>query len=144
MPKASSMNRRCFGAIMGGYISPEKKKTLAFPPWPTLWPEIDAKPIVERIVHFEGIDSKIEVGENPVVFYHTGKTQILDIKTGLGKVSVSRNNPVNTYAEFLGNYESEGNSGVNIENIISITLEFDNTLVLEDAVSKTLFESCAF
>lgn len=127
-----------FGAIIGGYISPEKKKSLAFPPWESAWPEVDARPFVESILRSEGSGSDIEVGENPVIFYHTGKTRILDVETGIGRVSVSRNDPVETYAEFLGNYEREGNSGVNIETVISITLEFDRTLVLENAISRAL------
>ena len=123
-----------FGAIIGGCISPEKKET--FPPWESDCPEVDARPFVEMILRSQGGGSDIEVGENPVIFYHTGKTRILEVETCMGRVSVSRNDPVETYAEFLGNYESEGNSGVNIETVISITLEFDRMLVLEEAVSR--------
>ena len=128
-----------FGAIMGGEISPEKRRALAFPPWPSPWSEIDARQLVEQIVRSQGVESKIEVGTNPVIFYHTGKTRILDVNTVLGKVSVSRNDLVRDYAKFLGNFESEGRSGVTIENKISINLEFDNMLVLEDAVSRAFW-----
>ena len=125
-----------FGAIIGGYVSPEKKKTLAFPPWESGWPEVDARPFVEQILRSEGGGSDIEVGANPVIFYHTGKTRIFEVETCMGRVFVSRNDPVETYAEFLRNYESEGNSGVTIETVISITLEFDRMLALQDAVSR--------
>ena len=127
-----------FGAIVGGYISPARKEALPFPPWDSSWPDMDARPLVEQILQSEGVESNTEVGANPVIFYHTGKTHVLETDSVLGKISVSRSDPVEAYVEFLGSYESEGNSGVNIENAFSITLEFDDMLVLEDAVSKAL------
>ena len=87
------------------------------------------RPLVEQIVQSNNSSRKIEIGEHPRIFYYTGKTQIFDVKTILGKVSASHSPRVPLHID---------SSGFKVENKVLINLQFDDVVAFENAIKKAL------
>ena len=71
---------------------------------------------------------EVEIGERPYISYYTGKTQIFEADTGLGKIHASHN-PTYSIAD--------GQHGAKTENKVSINLQFNVAVVFEEAVDRT-------
>ena len=82
---------------------------------------------IEQVARYNDYGSKIEIAENPQVFYFSGKTEIFEAKTSLGTVSAS-----NKIEGTFGN-----SKGFKIENAVSVNLQFAGVVNVNDAVEKT-------
>ena len=84
--------------------------------------------LVEQIVQSKDIDHNIDIGENPQIFYYTGKTQIFEVKTTLGTISASHNP---RWPLFINS------DGFEVENKVFINLQFHDAVPFEDARRRT-------
>ena len=84
--------------------------------------------LVEQIIQSENIDHNIDVGENPQIFYYTGKTKIFEVKTTLGTISASHNPRWPLFID---------SDGFEIENKVFINLRFYNAVPFGEARRRT-------
>lgn len=84
--------------------------------------------LVEQIVQSKDIDHNIDIGENPQIFYYTGKTQIFEVKTTLGTISASHNPRWPLFID---------SDGFEIENKVFINLQFGNAVTFGEARRRT-------
>jgi hypothetical protein len=89
---------------------------------------IDAVPHIERIATANKLDRPIPIGPEPRIAYFTGKRDIIEADTALGKVR-ARHNP---------GWSLGGPHGVRIDNIISVSLETEPPVAFNEAISRTL------
>lgn len=83
-------------------------------------------PLIEQIAQYNDFGSKVEIAKHPQVFYYSGKTEIFYAKTKLGMVSASH-----------GIKKTFGASkGFEVENIISVNLEFIRAETVSGAIEK--------
>jgi hypothetical protein len=87
----------------------------------------DASPFIEQIVHARGIDREIATGPDARIAYFTGKREIFATNTVLGKVSASHN----------PGYDLGGPNGVRLENMIFVTIAFEEQVDFDDAIART-------
>lgn len=85
----------------------------------------NARPIIDTVLQERRLLRPVEAGEDPLVFYFTGKTCITEVQTALGKVSV-HHRPSHT----LG-----GPEGVYVKNRIVVSIEPENPVKFDDALS---------
>lgn len=89
---------------------------------------IDPAPHIERIATANNLDRPIMTGPDPLIAYFTGKRDIVDVDTVLGKVRV-RHNP---------SWNPGGPDGVRINNVISIGIEPESPITFDEGISRTL------
>ncbi|MEK7563270.1 MAG: hypothetical protein AAB544_02655, partial [Patescibacteria group bacterium] len=89
---------------------------------------LDAVPHIEQIVLAKKLDRPIPIGPEPKIVYFTGKRDIIEVDTVLGKVG-ARHNP---------GWSLGGPHGVRIDNVISVSLQPKTPLAFEEAITRTL------
>jgi len=89
---------------------------------------IDSDPYIEQIVAANKLERPVPIGPEPRIAYFTGKRDIVQADTALGRVCV-RHNP---------NWSLGGPNGVRIDNVISITLETANPINFPEAITRTV------
>ncbi|WP_157956608.1 HEPN domain-containing protein [Dyella sp. C11] len=87
---------------------------------------IDAKAVIEEVLKERRKMRPVETGEHPQIAYFTGKTQIVETETTIGKVSVHHRPTHN-----LG-----GPAGVYIKNRMVVTIEPDEPIAFDDAIDR--------
>lgn len=87
---------------------------------------IDARPIIDVVLREQREVRPVDTGAWPQVFYYTGKDLIVEIPTGLGKVSVNHRPRFNT----------GGPQGAYIKNRIVISIEPDAPTTFEAAIDR--------
>jgi hypothetical protein len=88
---------------------------------------IDARPYIDQIAHANRLDREIPTGPEPQILYFTGKREIFSANTVLGQITASHNP-----SHSLG-----GPNGVRLQNTISVTIEFGEPVVFEEAMTRT-------
>lgn len=94
---------------------------------------INARPVIDTILSERRAMRKVEAGEAPQVAYFTGKLQIVEVKTRLGKISVHHRPKSN-----MG-----GPEGVYIKNRIVVSIEPFAPTTFETAMNS-MHEVCCF
>ncbi len=89
---------------------------------------IDAVPHIERIATANKLDRPISIGPEPQIAYFTGKRNIIEADTVLGKV----------HAQHNPGWSLGGPSGVRIDNTISINIQTECSVVFDEAITRTL------
>ena len=89
---------------------------------------IDAAPYIEQLTTAHKLDRVIPIGPEPIISYFTGKRDIIEVDTTLGKFR-ARHNPRCSFG---------GPSGVRIDNTISVSLEPEDTITFNQAITRTL------
>ena len=91
---------------------------------------VDAKPYAEPIIEAEAkrLGRKIEIGEYPELFYFTGKHEIFDVDTVLGKISAAHSH----------SYTSPGPKGIHVDNTIRINIAFYSEKTVDEAIESIL------
>jgi ApeA N-terminal domain 1 len=87
---------------------------------------INPAPYIEQIVAANNLTRSIPIGSFPQIAYFTGKLDILQASTSLGKIHV-RHNP---------SWDTGGPRGVRIENVISVELEPDGEVTFDQAIER--------
>jgi len=85
---------------------------------------VDAKTHLQGIVEGLGEDRKIEIGENPLLFYYTGKYEIFSVDTALGKISA-----INSIS-----WSAPGSEGIHVDNTLKLRIVFDSERIVEEAI----------
>lgn len=86
--------------------------------------DVDTKGLLED--YSNKTERKFEVGEHPEVFYYSGKYEIFNVSTCLGRVSSSHR----------PSWVMPSPKGIRMENSIPIIIEFDQPVIFEEAVSR--------
>ncbi len=89
---------------------------------------IDSAPYIEQIVAANELKRSIPIGPEPRIVYFTGKREIIQSDTVLGRVLV-RHNP---------GWSFGGPRGVRIDNVISVELEPCSPVTFEEAMTRML------
>jgi len=89
---------------------------------------VNARPHMERIVEANKRGRKIEIGEDPLLFYCTGKYGIFAVETVLGNVSATHGIA----------YSSPGPEGIHVDNTIRISIAFNSERTVEQAIGSVL------
>ena len=89
---------------------------------------INARPHMERIVEAKEGGRKIEIGEDPHLFYFTGKHEIFVVDTVLGKISATHGI----------SYSFPGPKGIHVDNTIKINMVFKSERSVEEAIASVL------
>ena len=88
---------------------------------------LDARPYIDQIAHANRLDREIPIGPDPEILYFTGRRKIFSVATILGQVTASHN-PVHNIG---------GPKGVRLQNTISVTAEFSEPVLFEEAMTRT-------
>ena len=88
---------------------------------------IDARPYIDQIAHANRLNRNIPTGPDPQIIYFTGKREIFSANTVLGQITASHN-PIHNIG---------GSNGVRLQNIISVTAEFSEPVLFEEAMTRT-------
>lgn len=87
---------------------------------------IDAKPHIAQLVGTkEAIGRDVPVGDDPMIFYFTGKYEIFKAETVLGTVS----------AAHRPSYRFPGPRGISVDNKIHVELEFRSPATIREAMA---------
>ena len=89
---------------------------------------LDARPFIEQISNANALGRTIVTGPDPAILYFTGKREIFAADMPLGKVSASHN-PIQNLP---------GPDGVFLRNKIVVTIEFEEAIVFNEAIARTL------
>ena len=89
---------------------------------------VAARPHLERIVEAKEWRRKVEIGENPLLFYFTGKHEIFAVDTMLGKISASHGI----------SYRFPGPEGIHVDNTISLNIAFNSERTVAEAIASVL------
>lgn len=91
---------------------------------------MDAVPHIEGIIAATANELKrsIPIGPEPRIAYFTGKRDIAEVDTVLGKIR-AQHNP---------SWDLGGPHGVRIDNVISVSIETESPLTFDEAISRTL------
>lgn len=84
----------------------------------------DARPLVERMAEH---DENLEIGDHPAVLCYTGKREIFEAETALGKISARRSVPVRL-----------SHKGGKMENKTYLSLQFSAPVNFRNAHSKAM------
>ena len=88
---------------------------------------MDASSYMERIVETEKVPGKnIAVGEDPMVWYFTGKYEIFRSDTALGTIS----------ATHRPTFTTGGPKGIKVENEIHLDMSFKNGVTVDEAITR--------
>jgi len=92
---------------------------------------LDAAPYIDQLVSAQSkkVNRAILTGPQPIISYFTGKHDIIEIDTVLGKFR-AKHNPLFDLGD-LG-----GPRGVRINNIISVSLETENRIAFNEAMNR--------
>lgn len=88
---------------------------------------IDAHPYIDQIAHANRLDREIPTGPEPQILYFTGKRKIFSANTVLGQITASHN----------PSHSIGGPNGVQLQNTISVTIEFSEPVLFEEAMTRT-------
>jgi hypothetical protein len=87
---------------------------------------IDAKPQIAQLLETKkNIGRDVSIGDDPMIFYFTGKYEILKVETVLGTIS----------AVHCPSYQFPGPRGISVDNKIKINLEFKSPATIEEATT---------
>lgn len=87
---------------------------------------IDAKPHIEKLLDTnKNIGRDVSTGDDPMIFYFTGKYEIFKAETVLGTVS----------AVHRPSFKFPGPRGIRVDNKIHIDLEFKSPATIEEATT---------
>ena len=89
---------------------------------------IDARPFIEQIVQANGLERKIATGPDPQILYFTGKREIFEADTVLGRISASHN----------PNHAFGGPEGGCLKNTLFVTIAFRETVTFNDTIDRVL------
>ena len=89
---------------------------------------IDARPYMERISEAREAGREIKIGENPHLFYFTGRYEIFAIDTVLGKISATHGIT----------YSTPGPKGIHVDNTISLNLVFNSERTVDEAIASVV------
>jgi hypothetical protein len=89
---------------------------------------LDARPFIEQISNANALGRTIVTGPDPAILYFTGKREIFGADTPLGEISASHN-PIQNLP---------GPEGVLLRNKIVVTIEFEEQIVFNEAIARTL------
>jgi ApeA N-terminal domain 1 len=95
---------------------------------------IDAKPVIDVVLQERRQLRPVESGESPQILYFTGKDNIAEVTTTMGKVSV----------QHWPRYSMGGPTGVYIKNRIVVSIEPDQPVTLDEAVDRMYGVACFF
>ena len=88
---------------------------------------IDARPYIDQIAHANRLNRNIPIGPDPQIVYFTGKREIFSANTVLGQITASHN-PIHNIG---------GPNGVRLQNTISVSAEFREPVVFDEAMTRT-------
>lgn len=94
---------------------------------------INARPHMERIVESKEEGRPIEIGEDPLLFYFTGKYDIFSADTVFGKMSATHGI----------SYSFPGPKGIHLQNTIRLNINFPTEQNLEMAI-RAVIDSLRF
>lgn len=89
---------------------------------------IDSRPHIERVATANGLDRPIPIGPEPKIVYFAGKREIVAVDTKVGRFR-AQHNP---------RWYLPGPRGVRIDNFISVRLDLEDPVSLDEAISRTL------
>lgn len=89
---------------------------------------VDARPHMERIVETAESGRMIVVGENPLLFYFTGKNEVFAVDTVLGGISATHG----------VSYTSPGPAGIHVRNTISLNIKFPAGQTVDEATAAVI------
>jgi hypothetical protein len=89
---------------------------------------IDAKPHMERIIKEDKMGREIEIGENPILFYFTGKSKIFGVDTLLGEI----------FAWHSLSYSFPGSEGIHVDNTIKLNITFSSEKTVKEAIASLI------
>jgi ApeA N-terminal domain 1 len=89
---------------------------------------IDAKSHMERIIKEDKMGREIEIGENPLLFYFTGKSKIFSVDTLLGEI----------FAWHSLSYSFPGSEGIHVDNTIKLNITFSSEKTVEEAIESLI------
>lgn len=88
----------------------------------------DAKAVMELIVSKDTRGRTVEIGEHPEVVYFAGNLRIVETAIALGRLSVEHN-PSRSFG---------GANGVNIQDFISVRLDFPELVNFDESVGRLM------
>lgn len=88
----------------------------------------NAKAVMELIASSDTRGRTIEIGEHPEVVYFSGKFRIVEADIALGRLSVEHN----------PSWSFGGANGVNIQDFISVSLDFPGPVNFDEAVGRII------
>ena len=87
---------------------------------------IDSKSVIDAVLKEARGQNVVEAGDNPQVCYFTGKDRIVEVMTGIGKISVDHR-PESNFG---------GTSGVFVKNRVVVTIEPPKPITFGEAVER--------
>ena len=88
----------------------------------------DAKAVMELIASTDTRGRTVEIGEHPEVVYFNGKFRIIETDIALGRLSVEHN----------PSWSFGGANSVNIQNFISVRLDFSASVNFDEALGRLM------
>jgi ApeA N-terminal domain 1 len=88
---------------------------------------LDARPYIDQIARANRLSREIPTGPEPQIIYFTGKRRIFSANTILGQITASHN-PIHNIG---------GSNGVHLRNTISVTVEFGEPVLFDEAMTRT-------
>lgn len=92
---------------------------------------LDPRPHMERIAQERGGTRALEIGEDPQLFYFTGKREIFAVQTVLGEISANHG----------PSYRLPGPEGIHVQNRIGLNINFRTEQTVDmalEAITDTL------
>jgi len=86
----------------------------------------DSRSLIDAIVEANKLGRKVETGEDAIVLYFAGRSEILSVDTVLGRISASHRPSVTT----------GGPAGVGLDNTIYLSVAFPGAISFDDAISR--------
>jgi hypothetical protein len=93
---------------------------------------IDARPIIDAVLHERRQMRPVEAGEWPQVMYFTGRDCIAEVSTAIGKISVHHR----------PRFSMGGPTGVYIKNRITVSIQPDQPMTFDEAVHRMYDTAC--
>lgn len=93
----------------------------------------DAHEDIQKLISSKSPEKNIEIGENPIIGYYTGKEMIFYSHTLIGTV----------YAKHSPSFSFGGPGGVKIHNEIFVNMDFDQPICLQECLNRT-YTVCQF
>ncbi|MDO8714348.1 MAG: hypothetical protein Q7K13_07715 [Polynucleobacter sp.] len=94
---------------------------------------MDPKSIIDLALNKAREMRPVESGDHPIIAYFTGKMTVIEVMTGIGKISVHHTPRTN----------SGGPSGVYIKNRIVVSIEFKQPKIFNEAMNQ-MYEVASF